>query len=135
MAVRPPRSITYGLLAIALTLVLAGCGAGGSSSATTLAPDSLSDDDAQREVLNAEKFFLRDALSSKECVRDTGTDTAMSSNVTVKNRTANSVYVLVTQPYWYRTEGKMSNGESSALYAVNPNETRRVRGDEPAPCE
>lgn len=120
----------HACLALVLaTATLAGCPGGGQMG------PSVSDANATDRALAAEEAYVSEHLSTAECVTEWGTDpTVVDRNATVTNRTADSVAVTVTQPYWYGTTDTEADGASEARYLVTANETTRVDGDDLSPC-
>jgi hypothetical protein len=112
-----------------------GLGTAGCLDRRTSATPSVSDEEAKERALAAEEAFLAGRLRNASCLTNWGTyPTTMSESATVVNRTADGVFVEVVHPYSYSTENVSADGGSNALYVVTADGTRRVRGDDVAPC-
>lgn len=118
--------------------VLALCGTTiglGIAGCTGNVLSKVSNKEAKKRALTAEKKHLTQHLQNATCLTDWGTDsTTANQQATITNRTADSVYVEVTHPYWYSTENLDADGGSNAVYVVGPDSIQRVRGDQLSPC-
>lgn len=111
-------------LALASLLVLAGV---------------LSVQAAERRAATAEATHVSEQLGEASCLTDWGTNEGtVRREVSVTGLTLQGLRISVRLPYATTTEtdeGSLhADTVSEAAYLVTPGETRRVSGDEIAPC-
>lgn len=116
--------------AAAVSLGIAGCTSGYTADSGQPADSSVSNATATERALDAEQSYLTERLQDASCLADWGTTpTTVSERATVTNRTSSGVYVEVTHPYWYSTEGMDADGGTNAVYLVTEERTERERGE------
>ncbi|MFC7028653.1 hypothetical protein ACFQJ5_15545 [Halomicroarcula sp. GCM10025324] len=94
---------------------------------------------AQQRALNAEDAHVTSHLERAPCLDDWGTrEGAVTERASITGLAPLGVRVSVTLPYAYRVdvdgETVFADTSSDAVYAVTALGTRRVGGDEIAPC-
>ena len=95
---------------------------------------------AERRALSAEEAYVAARLDDAPCLDDWGVNEGAgpSREASVTGLDAGGLRVTVTVPYAYRTgandEAVYGDFASEATYAVTLTGTRRIRGDEVAPC-
>lgn len=95
---------------------------------------------AERRALSAEERHVTVRLDDAPCLDDWGVNEGAgpSRAASVTGVAGGGLRVAVTVPYAYRTtvdgETVYADGASEAVYAVTLAGTRRLRGDEIAPC-
>lgn len=108
----------------------------GLSVAGCLGGPAVTADDAKERALAAEGDDVTARLENASCVDGWGLTSyaGVERTATVTNRTADGVYVAVTQPYWYSTAREEADVGSEATYLVTADTVRRVDGTDVAPC-
>ncbi|MFB6184723.1 MAG: hypothetical protein ABEI96_09235 [Haloarculaceae archaeon] len=94
---------------------------------------------APTRATNAESDYVATRLADAACLDDWGVNEgAASGSVAVTGLSPGGVRVSVTLPYAYRVETDegpvFADTASEAVYVVSPFRTRRISGDEIAPC-
>ena len=116
---------------LALSGAVLGLGAAGCLGNSS----TVSDAEAKKRALAAEKEYLADRLRNASCLQNWGTTpTTSNERATVTGRTADGVRVEVHHPYSYSTDATEADFASSARYVVTADAVRRVDGDSVSPC-
>jgi hypothetical protein len=101
----------------------------------TLNPSAVSNREAKKRALTAEGAYLESRLENASCLTEWGWYSPTSEEQSkVTGRTADTVYVNVTHPYFYATDTDEADAVSTARYAVGVDSTERLSGDDVSPC-